>query len=275
MALSDLSRGLSTITGAAASIGSAQVQAMGVLNNINGTASRISSAIGNVSSAADAISNLRSFNLPAGGNPVASFAAGAALFTNALGAVGGIAGALGGLASALSGGGGGSDWRATLTGAVVGKLVFPYTPTISISGGASYDEQPITHQNYSFFAYQNSKAETIQIQAPFFVSDSVEGQTWISALSFLRACTKMFSDGNPPIILKFNAYGDHVFKDIPVVVKSYSCDLPADVDYIACGSSHVPIKSSFSVQLQPIYSREKVKTFNLQSFISGGAAGFV
>jgi hypothetical protein len=85
----------------------------------------------------------------------------------------------------------------------------------------------------------------------------------------------MFSDGNPPIILKFNAYGDYVFKDIPVIVKSYSCDLPQDVDYIACGASHVPIKSSFNVQLQPIYSREKVKTFNLQSFISGGAAGFI
>ena len=85
----------------------------------------------------------------------------------------------------------------------------------------------------------------------------------------------MFSDGNPPIILKFNAYGDYVFKDIPVIIKSYSVDLPNGVDYISTGSSHVPIKSNFSVSLQPIYSREKVKTFNLQSFISGGSAGFV
>jgi hypothetical protein len=66
-----------------------------------------------------------------------------------------------------------------------------------------------------------------------------------------------------------------VFKDIPVIVKSYTVDLPTGVDYIASGTSHVPIKSSFNVTLQPVYSREKVKTFNLQSFISGGAAGFI
>lgn len=269
----DLGSGLRTITGAAASIGSGAVQAMGTLNNITGSASRISDAINNVSSSVDAVSNLRSFNLPAGGDPISQFASGAALFTNAVGTVGNLAGAIGGLASALGGNGGG-EWRARLTGRI-GNLVFPYTPTIGISGGASYDEQPITHSNYAFYAWQNSKAEQISINAPFYVTDSVEGQAWIKAVTFLRASVKMFPDGNPPIILKFNAYGDHVFKDIPVIVKSYSVDLPNGVDYIASGASHVPIKSSFNVTLQPIYSREKVKNFNLYSFVNGGSAGFV
>jgi hypothetical protein len=154
-------------------------------------------------------------------------------------------------------------------------IIFPYTPTISISGGAQYEEQGITHQNYAFFAYQHSKAEVIQISAPFFVTDSVEGQAWVKALTFLRASTKMFQDGNPPPMFKFNAYGDYVFKDIPVIVKTYSVDLPTGVDYIAAGTSHVPTKSTFNVTLQPVYSRDKVKTFNLQSFINGGAAGFI
>jgi len=56
----DLGSGLRTITGAAASIGSGAVQAMGTLNTITGTASRISDAINNVSSSVDAVSNLRS-----------------------------------------------------------------------------------------------------------------------------------------------------------------------------------------------------------------------
>jgi len=273
MALFDVGNSLRTVTGAATSVGSAAYGAMGTLNNITGTAGRITDAIGNASNALSAVSNLRSFNLPDGGNPVSNFAAGAALFSSGLGAVAGLAGAIGGLASALGGGGGG-EWRARLSGPT-GKLVFPYTPTISISGGAQYEEQGITHQNYAFFAYQHSKAEVIQISAPFFVTDSVEGQAWVKALNFLRAATKMFQDGNPPAIFKFNAYGDYVFKDIPVIVKTYSVDLPTGVDYIASGTSHVPTKSTFNVTLQPIYSREKVKTFNLQSFINGGSAGFI
>jgi len=273
MANFDIGAGLRTITGKAASIGSTATQAMGTLNNITGTASRISGALGQVGNAVGAVSALRSFNLPAGGNPVSQFTAGAALFTNVLGTVGNLAGAIGGLASALGGNGGG-EWRPRLTGAI-GSLVFPFTPTINISGGASYEEQAITHSNYAFFAYQHSKAETISVSAPFYVTDSVDGQAWVSAVNFLRASTKMFPDGNPPIILKFNAYGDSVFNDVPVIVKSYTIDLPNGVDYIAAGGSHVPIKSSINVTLQPIYSREKIKTFNLYSFVNGGSAGFV
>jgi hypothetical protein len=289
------------------SIGSAATQAMGTLGTIAGTAAQVSGAINTAQGAVSSISALRSMSLPPGGNPIARFAAGTALFNgaigqavgavgsigNAVGSVGGAIGALGGLASgtalggALSsisgalgalggafGGGGDGDWRPKLTCAL-GTFVFPYTPTIGISGGAQYEEVPITHQNYSFFAYQNSKAESITVSGPFFVEDASQAQVWIQSVNFLRAATKMFQDGNPPIIMKFNAYGNYVFKDIPVIVKNYSVDMPNSVDYINTGSSHVPIKSSFSVTLQPIYSREKVKTFNLQSFINGGSAGFV
>jgi len=301
----------SSSVGSFSSIGSAATQAMGTLGSIAGTAGQISGAINSAQGAVASISALRSINLPPGGNPIAQFAAGTALFTGAvnqtLGAVAGIAnsvgaigsafsslgnlaggagglggigqvlGALGGAASALGGafgGGGAGDWRAKLSGAI-GTFVFPYTPTISISGGAQYEEVPITHQNYSFFAYQNSKAENITVSGTFFVEDASQAPAWTQAVNFLRASTKMFPDGNPPIILKFNAYGDYVFKDVPVVVKNYSIDLPNSVDYIQAGNNHVPIKSTFSVTLQPIYSREKVKTFNLGSFLAGGSGGWV
>lgn len=301
----------SSSVGSFSSIGSAATQAMGTLGSIAGTAGQISGAINSAQGAVASISALRSINLPPGGNPIAQFAAGTALFTGAvnqtLGAVAGVAnsvgaigsafsslgnlaggagglggigqvlGALGGAASALGGafgGGGAGDWRAKLSGAI-GTFVFPYTPTISISGGAQYEEVPITHQNYSFFAYQNSKAENITVSGTFFVEDASQAPAWTQAVNFLRASTKMFPDGNPPIILKFNAYGDYVFKDVPVVVKNYSIDLPNSVDYIQAGNNHVPIKSTFSVTLQPIYSREKVKTFNLGSFLAGGSGGWV
>ena len=37
----------------------------------------------------------------------------------------------------------------------------------------------------------------------------------------------------------------------------------------AQGGSHVPTKSSFTLNLQPIYSRESVRTFSLQKFVNG------
>ena len=36
------------------------------------------------------------------------------------------------------------------------------------------------------------------------------------------------------------------------------------------GVSHVPTKSTFTVNLQPIYSRESAKNFSLDRFVGGG-----
>ena len=36
------------------------------------------------------------------------------------------------------------------------------------------------------------------------------------------------------------------------------------------GASHVPVKSSFTIALTPIYSRESMRKFNLQTFVNGG-----
>lgn len=263
-----------SIGNVASSVGSIASQAVGVVGTVAGTAARMSGALNNITSAAASISALRSINLPPGGNPIARVAAGAALFSGAInqatGAVGRIAGAFGALAGGGGGGGGGGgDWRARITGFGGDKLIFPYTPTISISGGASYEEVPITHQNYSFFAYQNSKAESINISAPWYNEDAMQGMEWVKAVNFLRKSVKMFPDGNPPFICKFDAYGDHVFNAIPVIVRSFTVDLPNGVDYIAAGSDHVPIKSNFNVSLQPIYSREEVKGFSLSSIHNG------
>jgi hypothetical protein len=119
-----------------------------------------------------------------------------------------------------------------------GGLIFPYTPTITINHNVTYGEQSLTHQNYQFIAYQNSKVSDIQINGDFYVQDWNEALYWIAAVHFLRSVTKMYAGenayvGNPPPILKFSAYGDYVFKNVPVVVKSFSVTLPKEVDYIS------------------------------------------
>ena len=225
-----------------------------------------------------------------------------------------------GLFSEVTGGGGGAsayfgssdasnDWRVRLSIPdidgfsdspvldplrVLGNMVFPYTPTIQLSHTANYNDVGITHQNYQFMAYENSRVDNIVITAPFNVEDGQQALYWIAALHYFRGVTKMYSGndslaGNPPPIVKLNGYGEYVFNNVPVVVKSFSFDLPQDADYIPAEqsllsgipgigtflgggvkTSRVPTKSTLSVTLQPVYSRTAARNFSLKEFVSGG-----
>ena len=195
-----------------------------------------------------------------------------------------------------------------------GGVVFPLTPSIILQHQASYNPLAMTHSNYPFFAYQNSEVSSFTVVGDFPVQNYEDAQHWVASLHFLRAVTKMFfgsgaNQGNPPPILKFNAYGDNVFKNVPVVVTNFSCELTNSVDYISttqgselaknainevsgaervalglsdpkltAPTSWAPAMSMFNIQLQPVYSRETIKNFNMQDFVSGnlnnyGAAG--
>ena len=334
--------GIDTVTKAAsAALGTAN-SALGALQGGLQTASALAGALNNLSNPAGLISALRSLGAKPGAN--GSQATGPA----------GVS--FGGDEAA-------GDWRVRLSvpaafgGSGIlkplkdaGGLIFPYTPSISITSSASYEDVPLTHQNYSFIHYTSSRSDTIQITAPFNVEDSAQGAYWLAAVHMLRSCTKMFTgdgalQGNPPPILKLNGYGDYVFKNIPVVVKSFSVELPADVNYIntsatvasvgaaagggvlssiagisgtvgqlaglagalgnnrlanqlgkagaiggaiagvgslltgqplpnggpfgSAGNSYVPVKSSMTITLQPIYSREAMRQFSLQKFVNG------
>lgn len=324
--MADITSGLST---AASTVQSAFGAVSAGLN----TAAKLGSALSNLSSPSSLLSKIRSINLPVGGEAISSIINAAPSF---------------GADDANT------DWRARIsmpTGSFfdtspvlkplldAGGLIFPYTPTITISHVATYNEMPVTHQNYQFNAYQSSRVSDIQIVGDFSVEDAVQAKYWLAAVHFLRSVTKMFTGdtayaGNPPPVLNFNAYGDHVFKNVPVVVKSFTVTLPKDVNYISTniannsgfgidsisqtassiaglasavgqsgvastlgnaasaingvnsvvrglgignaaggqsssGNSYVPTKSDFTVTLMPVYSRESVRQFSLQQFVSG------
>lgn len=315
-------------------------------------ASNIAGALNNLSNPAALISKLRAINLPAGGEA-----------------------GIGAKLAEPTFGGTSNDWRVRLsipsafTSSPVlqplvqagNALIFPYTPTVQISSSASYEDQALTHQNYAYTFYQNSRVDQFTVSGAFNVEDGYQALYWIAAVHFLRSATKMFTgdgdlSGNPPPILKFNGYGDYVFKNVPVVVKSFNIELPSDVNYISTsvsgvsafgsgsssgpitnlsnlsgavgavgaiagafganklanslgalgaigrtaagigslasglssqavnggtfatpGNTWVPVKSSISVTLQPIYSRENMKQFSLQKFVNGNyvSGGFV
>ena len=160
-------------------------------------------------------------------------------------------------------------------------MIFPYLPQITMSHTANYQQMDIAHINYPFYAYKNSQVDEIQITGKFTVQDRVEADYWLAAVHFLRTVTKMFFGtgqylGNPPPICTLNGYGDFVYKDVSCIIKNFTVTMPNDVDYIQAGQggsgssvTYVPVSSEISVTVQPVYSREKIKSFDLMAFASG------
>lgn len=199
--------------------------------------------------------------------------------------------------------GGDNDWRVNITVPPVIKelnsslltplynsgdrMIFPFTPSVIFSHSASYSSMQPIHTNYPFYNYQNSSVDAITVSGDFFIETNEDAEYWVAAVTFLRTLTKMFygdngtNTGNPPPIVKFNGYGEYVFKNVPCVVTSFNVDLPQDVDYMKTNISSevgtnesgpgtwVPTQSLMAVTLQPIYSRTHVEQFSLSDFVSG------
>jgi hypothetical protein len=160
-------------------------------------------------------------------------------------------------------------------------VVWPYNPSITIATKANYSALDPVHSNYPFQAYKSSSVDDIQISGDFSCETEADAAYWIQATTFFKASTKMFfgkstNAGNPPIICNLSGYGPGVLNSIPVVVKSFSVELPEDVNYIKCtsnnfkgGATWVPILSKISVTVAPIYNRSKLRQFSLQEYASG------
>lgn len=180
----------------------------------------------------------------------------------------------------------------------VGGVTFPITPSVIINHSASYNALNLTHNNYPFYAYSHSEVPSFTVVGEFPVQNQEDARYWVAMLHFFRSVTKMFFGGdnndalkgNPPPILSLSGYGAYVFNKVPVIVTNFSVDLRADVDYICTtqstntrqtfigpqllltdkNTSWAPTLSQVTLQLQPIYSRESVKRFNMRDFINGG-----
>ena len=184
-------------------------------------------------------------------------------------------------------------------------VIFPYTPSVSVTHNARYQEQALTHSNYKNYFYEGSDVSAITISGEFTVQNHNDAIYLLSAIYFFRTCTKMFFGkdelaGNPPPVVRLNGYGSFYFPDVTCVITSFQHTMPADVDYVefyysdspgfanADGSistaqqqvARLPTSSTVSVTLQPIYSRQNVhNNMTLSKFIQGkllaGNGGFL
>jgi hypothetical protein len=232
------------------------------------TVSKFAGALNNLANPASLLSSLRSINLPFGGEAGVKLSNASANF---------------GAADTSN------DWRVRLSIPPIfaaspvlaplvqsGGLIFPYTPQIQIASTASYQDQSLTHTNYQFTSYQSSRIDQIQVIAPFNVEDGAQALYWLAAIHLLRSATKMFTgegdaQGNPPPILKLNGYGDYVFKNVPVVIKSFAVDLPQDANYI--NTSVAAASASSTAQGGPLSSIAGISAASRQLAGLSGAAG--
>jgi hypothetical protein len=167
-----------------------------------------------------------------------------------------------------------------------GGFVWPYLPNITVASKANYTQIDPIHNIQPFYAYKNSQVDDIQISGEFSVENEMDAAYWIQGTTFLKTATKMFFGqgdhvGNPPVVCNLTGYGARIFNNVPVIVKSFSVDFKDDVNYMkytpAGGGAPtwVPIMSTISVTVSPIYNRTRLRQFNLKDYASGSLTGYI
>jgi hypothetical protein len=162
-----------------------------------------------------------------------------------------------------------------------GGVVWPYLPNITVSTKADYSALTTVHSNYTNYAYKGSQVDDITISGDFSCETETDAAYWIAATTFFKTATKMFFGqgnlaGNPPLICNLTGYGSSIFDKVPIIIKSFSVDLKDDVNYVKCNTygtnTWVPVMSTISVVVSPVYNRERMRKFNLQDYARGKTA---
>ena len=120
-------------------------------------------------------------------------------------------------------------------------VIFPYTPNITTTYSANYEQYDLTHSNYRGLFYKNSRVGDIQIRGTFTAQDTQEANYLLAVIHFFRSATKMFygqdaQRGAPPPVCFLNGLGQYQFSNHPVVISAFNYTLPNDVDYIRTSS---------------------------------------
>jgi hypothetical protein len=118
------------------------------------------------------------------------------------------------------------------------KLDFPYTPQIEYGQEVKYDSYSMSHTNYQTYGYGRTENPSINMTCKFSAHTSEHFNLSAYAIRFLRTYTKMNYGrtdplrGLPPRILRFFAYGNQVFDNVPVVISKFNMTFPEDIDYV-------------------------------------------
>ena len=168
-------------------------------------------------------------------------------------------------------------------------VLFPYTPNIQINQDTTWQTADLEHSNFDILSFQKSSSASISLTADFTVQTQREGRYLLAVIHFLRTVSKAYfgaqsvehfdppttqagstatpqenaattterqrQDGKaglPPPVLLFSGYGDLMFNDIRVVVKSHSWSYEKTADLIKITLPSPPDSPARSVWLPPM-----------------------
>lgn len=159
-----------------------------------------------------------------------------------------------------------------------GGVVFENTPSISVVYTSSYTAYELMHSNYELNAYQKSSISDFQIQAARLTSETREKADYtLAVMQFFRTFTKMnygqndVDAGLPPRLMNFSAYGQYMFQDVPVAVRTYTTQLQDNVDYVQTSfGTQVPLIVDINITLTYMPTPSNIKReFSLSNFANG------
>lgn len=171
------------------------------------------------------------------------------------------------------------DPSGRLSSSGMSRFYFPYTPTITTISSSGYSSYDVTHSNFQQRAFEMASNAELSIAAPFVVENEEQGEYLMKAMLFFRGAMKMNfgmrdkDRGLPPPILRFSAYG--LYERVPVLIRDFTHNLDADVDYIELSSgARVPVVSNIVLSLTTTYAPKNVReNFTLDDYLKGNLKG--
>jgi len=157
-------------------------------------------------------------------------------------------------------------------------IIFPYNPTLNLVGAVTYGQYDLTHTNYQPHFYSNTQNQQITLGWNFTASTLEEANYMCGLMWFLRTITKMnFGKGDndfagmPPPVLEFSCYGDYQFRNVPVIIRSFSFDQTGQEDMVDTSyNTQVPTFLTGFMDIITQYTPGKtLNKFTLQDFAQG------
>ncbi len=124
-------------------------------------------------------------------------------------------------------------------------LLMPYTPSIQVMHTAvEYAQYNLPQTNFDYYAFARRASPTLSVVAPMTAQDKDEARYLLAVIHFLRAVSMSYYGrennirrGIAPPTLLFSAYGKYMFDKVPMLLRSVSFGLDADVDYVSAAPS--------------------------------------
>lgn len=155
------------------------------------------------------------------------------------------------------------------------SVVFHATPQIQEVGSASWNEIDNGRAPASILTYAGSPSRNFNISAKFISRTKSEANLTLRYVNLLRSWRLPYitREGDwakaEPEVLNLFGYG-HMFRAIPVIMRSLNIDLNDGVDYIkASNGTDVPIIWPVTMTLQEIHTISDFNKFNLDEFKKG------